>query len=683
MKKKLLSGVLLTTLICNSGISAVLADSPTYTEIKDGVYLVNSEKKPKQNAKIVANTFDSMANKETFVKKSAADRQALSKDKQDIINEIEQSLNKKVNLKNRNLVGDALDNVVVDFAFDFAFKRDNTLFKRIAELGGTGDDSEFINWFASLTNTTNRTLTVFEAPTNKNILIQANYIDNGSDKTIIIHNGYRADTAGMLKMVKFYSDDGYNVLLPDTRSHNSSEGEYITFGYYEKDDLNKWINQEATLNPNQDIILAGVSMGAATTMLSQTVPNPNVKAYIEDCGYTSLEQQLRDTLHILTQYFEYIPVLNWTDWYQKEGQLISKLNERNVKPILKFDLYDVSPLKSGAKSGIPKLFIHGDADTFIPPIAKDHLYANAIGYKEQLSVVGAGHALSFYLESELYKNTVRSFVKTVYALDTKIPVVAPDVNLLQNPTFNFKAAAFNNWETSTIFDNKGFTTNQLRRNAYSEFILKKSGEKQVVTATQFSSGIRFYTADGYNDGLVGQNVPVIAGQNYDLSFNAKNETNATFTYPNVLYGIDTEKRDEPLKGANTRSKTLTYTATENKDIKVKVGAKLGHNAFYDWTHYSHTVINNLKLVNTDRTPPQAVTINTVTTKGDTLTILGKGEPNTKIVVETQDGLTLFETDTDSKGSFNLHLSKEQASLFHVFNVDVKGNKSGSKVFIYQ
>lgn len=683
MKKKLLSGVLLTALICNSGISAVLADSPNYTEINDGVYLVNSDKKTKQNEKTLTKRLDSSTGKRTFKRKSASERKALSKEEQAIVNVIEQNINKKINLKSRNLVGDALENAVADFAFDVAFKRDNTVYKTMMGLFGSGDDSESVNWFASLTNASKRTMTVFEEGTQKNILLQANYIDNGSDKTIIIHNGYRSDNAGMLKVVRFYSEDGYNVLLPDTRSHNSSEGEYITFGYYEKDDLNKWINQEAELKPKQDIILAGNSMGAATTMLSQAVPNPNVKAYIEDCGYTSLEQQLRDSMQLLTKYFEYIPVLNLTDWYQKEGQLIDKLNDRNVKPILKFNLYDVSPLKSVATSGVPKLFIHGDADTFIPPIAKDQLYANAIGYKEQLLVAGAGHGQSFFTDTDLYQKTVRSFIKNVYAIETKVPVVAPDTNLLQNPTFNFKATGFNNWETSTIFDNNGFTTTPLQRNSYAEFILKTSGEKQVVTATQFNNGIRFYTADGYNDGLVGQNVPVIAGQKYDLSFDVKNETNAAFTYPNVLYGIDAEKRDEPLKGTDTVSKTLTYTATDSKTVKVKVGSKLGHNAFYDLTHYSHTGINNLKLVNTDRTPPQAITVNTVNTKGNKLTIVGKGEPNTKIVVENKDGLNLFETDTDSKGNFSLALSKEQASLFHIFNVDIKGNKSGSTVFIFQ
>ena len=336
-----------------------------------------------------------------------------------------------------------------------------------------------------------------------------------------------------------------------------------------------------------------------------------------------------------------------------------------------------------SKTGIPKLFIHGDADWFIPPIAQDKLYDNAIGYKEKLTVPGAEHAVSFNVANDLYKNTVRSFIKTVYSLNTKMPVVAPDVNLLQNPTFTFNETNFNNWETSTTFDNTGFTTNPLERNTYAEFILKKAGKKQVVTATQYNNGIRFYTADSYNDGLVGQNVPVIAGQNYELSFIAKNETNAFFTYPNVLYGINEVKKEDILKGDQATPKSLQFTATETKPAKVKIGAKLGHNPFYDLTHHSHTTINQLQLVNTDRTPPKGVTINTITTNGDTITIQGRGESNTKIVVENKDGQNLSTTDTDSKGNFVLILSTKQNNLFHIFNVDIKGNKSESRVIICQ
>jgi fermentation-respiration switch protein FrsA (DUF1100 family) len=684
MKKKLFCYLLLAVLLFNGGATPVLANGTDVIEVKEGTFWIKDNDVQSKTKKETKRSRTAVQD-ETFEKKTEKERAALPKEEKAIVDNIEQYLNEQAQSKGRSLIGDVLDDAVVSLAFEFGFKRENALFNSIssATSGAASEENECIRWFEQLTNVSERTLTVFDEPTGKNIVLRARYIDNGSDRTIILHNGYRASSYEMYKPAKFCAEEGYNVLLPDIRSHNSSEGEYITFGHYEKDDLNKWIDQEAEINPQQDIFLLGASMGAATTMLSQATPNPNVKAYIEDCGYDTLEQQLRDTLHLLTQYFEYIPIVNWMDWYKKEGELIQKLNEQKVKPILKFDLYTVSPFESVAVSGLPKLFIHGAADWFIPPIAEEKLYGNAIGYKEQLIVPGAGHAESFDVAGETYKQTVLSFIKNVYAMDNKIPVVAPDVNLLKNTTFNADATNFTDWETSTTFDNAGFTQESLSKNSYDEFVLKKSGNEDLVTALQYNDGIRFYTLYGYNDGLVGQNVAVDQGETYALSFNAKNETNAFFTYPNVLYGIDDIKKDDSLRSADVLTKTLQYTADATKEVKVKVGAKLGYYAFYDFTHFSHSTINNLQFINVDRTPPANLMIGSMKVQENSCTIQGIAESNSKILVENQEGTSIFEGKADAAGHFNITLSKEQGVIFHLVNVDVKGNRSQSSVFIFQ
>lgn len=338
----------------------------------------------------------------------------LSPQKQEIIAEINQELNKKLQNKKRSIVGNDVENALVDLAFDFAFKRENPIFSLIASIGGSSNTSEIDSWFNLLKNKKSRTLTVYDEITKKNIKLAGTYIDNNSDETVIVHNGYRAPSNAVYAQAKLFSDLGYNILLPDTRSHNRSEGSYITFGYYEKQDLNKWIDQEVSLKPHQEIILFGASMGAATTMLSQETPHKNVKAYIEDSGYYSLEQQLKDTLHLLTQYFDYIPLLDEMDWNNEENRLIHILNERQVKPVLGFDLYQVSPLNSVAKSTLPKLFIHGDADWFIPPISLELLYKNAgKGYKDYLVVQGAEHVGAYNVQPVIYKNKITSFLKNV------------------------------------------------------------------------------------------------------------------------------------------------------------------------------------------------------------------------------------------------------------------------------
>ena len=108
------------------------------------------------------------------------------------------------------------------------------------------------------------------------------------DKWVIISHGYMQQPyqlghAGL----KFFTN-GYNVLLPHMRGHGDSEGSYIGMGFHDSKDIIKWIDYILSLNSRAEIVLYGVSMGAAATMITsgETLPS-NVKCFIEDCGYTS------------------------------------------------------------------------------------------------------------------------------------------------------------------------------------------------------------------------------------------------------------------------------------------------------------------------------------------------------------------------------------------------------------
>ena len=61
----------------------------------------------------------------------------------------------------------------------------------------------------------------------------------------------------------------------------------------EKDDVKKWIQKLLKDNPKQEIVIFGVSMGGATTMMTSGLKLPSqVKAFIEDCGYTNAKNEI-------------------------------------------------------------------------------------------------------------------------------------------------------------------------------------------------------------------------------------------------------------------------------------------------------------------------------------------------------------------------------------------------------
>lgn len=86
---------------------------------------------------------------------------------------------------------------------------------------------------------------------------------------------------------------GYNVLIPDARAHGQSQGKYIGYGWPEKYDVRKWVNKDLSIEGRkQQIVIFGVSMGGATTMMTSGLKMPKqVKAYIEDCGYSDVKAE--------------------------------------------------------------------------------------------------------------------------------------------------------------------------------------------------------------------------------------------------------------------------------------------------------------------------------------------------------------------------------------------------------
>lgn len=92
----------------------------------------------------------------------------------------------------------------------------------------------------------------------------------------------------MMPFGRPYYEHGYNILLPDDRASGKSEWNHIGMSYLDKDDMKLWINWILNEDPDAKIIVHGVSMGGATSiMLSEDNPE-QVVCYIEDCGYTSV-----------------------------------------------------------------------------------------------------------------------------------------------------------------------------------------------------------------------------------------------------------------------------------------------------------------------------------------------------------------------------------------------------------
>ena len=221
--------------------------------------------------------------------------------------------------------------------------------------------------------------------------------ENKTDKCAIVVHGYTSEGKLLSSKAKHLYNMGYNVLVPDLRSHGSSEGDYIGMGWHDRLDIIDWINYIVKNNPNSEIALHGTSMGSATVLMvsGEKLPS-NVKAIVADCGYTSVYDEFS---YQLKQLFNLpaFPIMNFSD-------VVTHIRAG-------YCLNDASAINQVKKSTTPILYIHGDKDDFVPYYMMDELYNATNSEKEKLTIEGGEHANSDLVNPKLYWSTVNSFLE--------------------------------------------------------------------------------------------------------------------------------------------------------------------------------------------------------------------------------------------------------------------------------
>lgn len=222
-----------------------------------------------------------------------------------------------------------------------------------------------------------------------------------SHKWAIICHGYTAGPGAMARYAREYYKKGYNLIMPYMRGNEngikSPKGVVAyTMGYLDKLDLVAWIDYAVKLDPEAQIVLHGESMGAATVMMTvgENLPD-NVKCAVEDCGYTSVWDEFS---HQIVKMF-HLPVFP----YLYASQFC-------IKRHIDLDFKGASSVEALKKSKTPMLFIHGEADEFVPFEMVHKNYEAFSGEKDILTIPEADHALSVDTDPVKYFDKVWEFV---------------------------------------------------------------------------------------------------------------------------------------------------------------------------------------------------------------------------------------------------------------------------------
>ena len=231
--------------------------------------------------------------------------------------------------------------------------------------------------------------------------------ENPTNKFIILVHGVSICYVGSLKYFDIFYKNGFNVLIVNQRRHGKSEGKYSTYGFYEKYDVNMWIEYLKSRFGN-DIILGlhGESMGAGTVM--ETIPlNDSIKFVIEDCGYSNFHE-----------------LIGFQITHAYKNRLVRKILRPSLifanffmKTKAKFSMKKIVPIDIVSSTSLPMMFIHGKEDYFVPWYMSVDLYnAKTKGYKKLYLVEGAKHAEALEVNKILYEKKIMTFIEKALSL---------------------------------------------------------------------------------------------------------------------------------------------------------------------------------------------------------------------------------------------------------------------------
>lgn len=217
--------------------------------------------------------------------------------------------------------------------------------------------------------------------------------------TIIMSHGYGGNrhepNVGFMRLAKSFVKRGYRVVMFDFRNAGHSGGRMTTVGVKEKLDLLGAIHWVKT-NTEEPILLYGISMGAATSLLAGSMTD-DVIGIIADSPYSDLRDYLSKNLPVWTKlpHFPFTPLIL---------QLMPRLVGLN--------LGEASPI-SVLKHIHPKpiLFIHGDTDSAIPFTESIKMHEKHPDAFSLWITKGADHVKSFELHTEEYLEKVIEFIE--------------------------------------------------------------------------------------------------------------------------------------------------------------------------------------------------------------------------------------------------------------------------------
>eukprot|EP00041_Stephanoeca_diplocostata_P021378 m.496998 g.496998 ORF g.496998 m.496998 type:complete len:481 (-) comp21811_c0_seq3:596-2038(-) len=189
---------------------------------------------------------------------------------------------------------------------------------------------------------------------------------------VIYLHGNASCRLGAMPLLRHLLPQAITVFAIDLSGSGLSEGEYVSLGYFERDDVAAAIAYLRASGRVSTIGLWGHSMGATTALLYGD-KDPSIACMVLDSPFTDLYQLAWELVEIQRANGMRVPGF--------AVSIVMASIRRSVRKRAGFDMRNVNPIANCSKCFIPALFAHGEQDEFIQPHHSQKLHDAYAGEK--------------------------------------------------------------------------------------------------------------------------------------------------------------------------------------------------------------------------------------------------------------------------------------------------------------
>lgn len=223
-----------------------------------------------------------------------------------------------------------------------------------------------------------------------------------SPRWLVFVHGYHDNWRTGLTYARRYAEAGFNLLFVDLRAHGESGGDWVGAGWLDRRDLVAWCRWVVSrAGEGVRIALAGISMGAASCLMAcgeKDLPQ-QVVACVADSGYTDFWRTAENVVE--TGSLGTPPA--------SAHPLLDVARRRLMRERGGYDIRLSRPVDALARTRVPVLLVHGEADRVVP-VGMAHELAAAGGGHQLEIFPGAGHCCAVFADPERYWGCVLGFL---------------------------------------------------------------------------------------------------------------------------------------------------------------------------------------------------------------------------------------------------------------------------------